>query len=182
MKKILIIAFLIINGIYSMAQEISSTTKSDINIPQKQESNGILPLFPLFPAIPTQGENRENDDVRKLEKTWTVVLESKVNVYVPLEVISDINIDTTVIGNQIKEIPFDIELNRKPDKQNFYSIRYSENILDMDNDGQIDTYIYSPKYINDKVSSDNTVKIYGEKISKEGTHRKKVYVTVEIGN
>lgn len=178
MNRILMIAFLIINGIYSWAQE---SVSPELNIPPLT-IEGTYPMIPLLPAIPTKGENKENNEVRKLEKTYTVMLESRVNVFVPLEVISDINIDAVLIGDQIAEIPFEIELNRKPEKKDYYSIKYSENILDIDNDGQMDTYIYSPQYINEKISKDNTVKIYGEKISKEGTHKKKVYVTVEVGN
>ncbi|WP_291255901.1 hypothetical protein [Fusobacterium sp.] len=178
MNRIFIIAFLIINGICSWAQE---SVSPELNIPPLT-TEGTYPMIPLLPAIPTKGENRENDEVRKLEKTYTVMLESRVNVFVPLEVISDINIDAVLVGDQIAEIPFEIELNRKPEKKDYYSIKYSENILDIDNDGQMDTYIYSPQYINEKISKDNTVKIYGEKISKEGTHKKKVYVTVEVGN
>lgn len=177
MKKILLIIFLITNTLYSLAQE---PTLPDWIKPSKPGE--ALPMIPLIPAIPTKGENVENDEVRKLEKTYTVMLESKVNVFVPLEVISDINIDAVLVGNQVADIPFDIELNRKPERKNYYSIKYSENVLDIDNDGQMDTYIYSPQYINEKISKDNNVKIYGEKISKEGTHKKKVYVTVEVGN
>lgn len=140
-----------------------------------------VPLIPLYPAIPTKGENIEEDEVRQLEKTYTVMMESKVNVFVPLEVISDINLEATVVGDQELELPFEVELNRKPEKSNYYVLKYSQNILDIDGDGQNDTYIYSPPYINDKIIKNNYVKIYGGKISKEGTHKKDVYITVEVG-
>lgn len=144
---------------------------------------GEIPEIPLGPTVPTTGRDvDELGQVRLLEKTYTVMLESKVNIFVPLEVITDINIETTVVGDQIVDIPFEIELNRKPEKENYYSIKYSENIIDIDGDGTPDTYIFSPKYINDKVSKDNFVRIYGENISKEGTHKKDVYITVEIGS
>lgn len=136
----------------------------------------------VVPEIKEYGEDIDENELRYLEKTYTVMLEAKVNVFIPLEVVSDINIETTIVGNQIKEIPFEIELNRKPEKQNYYSVRYSESSFDIDNDGKIDTYIHSPKYINDKISKDNYVKIYGEQISKEGKHSKVVYVTVEAGS
>lgn len=171
MKRIILITLLLYTSLYSFTNDFISNKKEE-----------TIPLIPLIPAIPTKGENKENNEIRKLEKVYTVMLESKVNVFVPLEIISDINIDTVLIGDQIAEIPFDIELNKKPEKQNYYSIKYSENILDIDNDGQMDTYIYSPQYINEKVSKNNSVKIYGEKISKEGIHKKNVYVTVEVGN
>lgn len=134
-----------------------------------------------IPEVKKSGENIEGEDLRYLEKTYTVMMEAKVDVFIPLEVISDINIETMIIGNQIKEIPFEIELNRVPEKKDYYSIKYSESIIDIDNDGNWDTYINSPKYINDKISKNNYIKIYGEHISKEGKHDKTIYVTVEVG-
>ncbi|MGL5722946.1 hypothetical protein [Cetobacterium sp.] len=134
-----------------------------------------------IPEIKKSGIDIDGEDLRYLEKTYTVMVEAKVDVFIPLEVISDINIEATIIGNQIKEIPFEIELNRAPEKKDYYSIKYSETVIDIDGDGNPDTYIHSPKYINEKISKDNYVKIYGEKISKEGKHNKTIYVTVEVG-
>ena len=133
------------------------------------------------PEIKKNGGDIEGDEFRYLEKTYTILMEAKVDVFIPLEVISDINIETTIVGNQIKEIPFEVELNKTPDKKDFYSIKYSESVIDIDRDGKIDTYIHSPEYINEKIQKDNFVKIYGENISKEGRHNKTVYVTVEAG-
>ena len=134
-----------------------------------------------IPEIKKSGIDIDENELRYLEKTYTVMMEAKVDVFIPLEVISDINIETTIIGNQIKEIPFEIELNRTPEKKDYYSIKYSESVIDIDGDGKADTYIHSPKYINEKISKDNYVKIYGEHISKEGKHSKTIYVTVEVG-
>ena len=136
--------------------------------------------------LPLPEPNKENkyitkEGVRYLEKVYNVYLDMKVNVYVPLEIVSDVNIDATVLGNEILEIPFDLELNRKPEKNNYYSIKYSDMVLDIDNDGEDDTYIYSPKYINERVETNNYVKIYGEKISNEGIYKKRIYMTVEVG-
>lgn len=40
-----------------------------------------LPLFPLNPSIPTKGEDiEESGDIRTLEKTYTVMVEAKVNI------------------------------------------------------------------------------------------------------
>lgn len=144
---------------------------------------GEIPEIPLGPTVPTTGQDKDElGQIRLLEKTYTVMLESKVNIFVPLEVITDIDIEATVIGDQIVDVPFEIELNREPEKKDYYSVRYSENIIDIDGDGKPDTYIFSPKYINEKVSKDNFVRIYGENISKEGTHKKDIYITVEIGS
>lgn len=133
------------------------------------------------PELISSGEDIDGDDLRYLEKTYTIMLEAKVNVFIPLEIISDINLETTIIGDEVKEIPFDIELNRKPERDNYYSIKYSESVIDIDDDGKPDTYISSPNFVNEKTTSSNYVKIYGKNISKEGKHRKTIYVTVEAG-
>ena len=85
-----------------------------------------------------------------------------------------------VIDNQKLEIPFDVELNKVPDKKDYYSIKFSETEIDIDNDGQIDTKIYTPKFINTRIVEDNILYVDGAKISKEGTHTKKVYMTIEV--
>ena len=59
-------------------------------------------------------------------------------------------------------------------------LNYSQTEIDLDNDGNIDTKIYSPKYINKKVVDDNLLTIDGSNITKEGLHKKRVYITVEV--
>ena len=197
MKKLIIMILVLFNTLFILGDENSiSNGASNIGGVGSNEEGGVnpfppdfifpegeIPEIPLGPTVPTTGKDTDEfGQVRLLEKTYTVMLESKVNIFVPLEVITDINIETTVVGDQIVDIPFEIELNRKPEKENYYSIRYSENIIDIDGDGTPDTYIFSPKYINEKVSKDNFVRIYGENITKEGTHKKDIYITVEIGS
>lgn len=178
MKKIIIICLTIINTLLTFGVEATLPSVPALNNPE----NGELPLTPIAPSIPTTGKDvSENGEIRFLEQTFTVMLESKMNVFVPLEVVTDIDIEQNVIGDQIVDIPFEIELNREPEKKDFYAIKYSENLLDIDQDGMYDTYIHSPEYINDRVSKDNFVRIYGGNISKEGTHKKDIYITVEIG-
>ena len=109
------------------------------------------------------------------------MIEAKVNIFIPLEIVSDIDIEATVYGDQIVEVPFEIELNKEPEKKDYYKLTYSETEIDIDSDGRVDTYIYSPKFINTRYIRDNYVKIYGERISSEGDYIKKVYVTVEAG-
>lgn len=122
----------------------------------------------------------ERIGTRVLEKNMTVILENKVNVFVPLEIISDIEIETLIVDNEKVKIPFEVEFNKIPKKKDYYKLHYSENKIDIDNDGQIDTYIYSTPYINTKIKKDNVVYIDGEKISKEGTFKKKIYMTIEV--
>lgn len=138
-----------------------------------------------IPELPTEDLNEvdaQGNTIgrRILEKNTTVYLESKVKVFVPLEIISDIDIEALIIDNQKLKIPFEIELNKTPEKQDYYRLHYSEKEIDIDLDGQIDTYIYSSPFINTRILKDNILYIDGEKISKEGTFKRKIYMTIEI--
>lgn len=184
MKKIVI--FLI--GVYTCSLSFGNPNltkpmeKLEINETIKPNLPSEIPLIPLVPALPNVVENIDKDgNIRNLEKNYTVMVEAKVNIFVPLEIISDINIDATVYGDQVVEVPFEIELNKEPEKKNYYKLKYSEIEIDIDNDGRIDTYIYSPEFVNTKYIKDNYLRIYGERISREGDYTKKVYVTVEAG-
>lgn len=141
-----------------------------------------MPLIPLIPALPTKIENvDEEGNIRNLEKNYTVMIEAKVNIFVPLEIVSDIDIDATVYGDQIVEVPFDIELNKEPERKDYYKLKYSETEIDIDGDGKKDTFIYSPEFANTRYIRDNYVEIQGANITKEGDYQKKIYVTVEAG-
>lgn len=151
-----------------------------------------IPALPLTPALPNIPEGSpdipglpsedkvEEGGIRKLEYNTTVMLQSKLKVNVPLEIVSDVDIEAMVIDDQQIEVPFDIELNKEPEIKDYYKIRYSETEIDIDKDGQIDTKIYSPNFLNTRIVEDNFVYIDGAKISKEGTHKKKVYMTIEV--
>ncbi|WP_300341574.1 hypothetical protein [Fusobacterium sp.] len=142
------------------------------------------PSFPVemgeLPEVPTQTPEEEVAAGWKLEKNYTVVLESKLNVFVPLEIISDIDIDAVVIDKEEATIPFEIVLNKEPERKDYYKLKFSETEIDIDNDGRIDTVIYSPKYINQRIIRENYVKIQGENISEDGKYSKKIYITVEV--
>lgn len=128
--------------------------------------------------IPTEDENSK--EKWELVKNYTVMLEEKIKVEVPLEIIADMEIDTVILDDEEVDIPFGIELNKKPSRDNYYKLKFSETNLDIDNDGKIDTKIYAPKYINKKTIDDSYVNIKGENISKEGNHSKRVSVTLEV--
>lgn len=192
MKKLIILFSLFMTTVLMGAD---STPQTDKNQTASDIFSGSypIPLPPVatdeetkndyaVPEINKSGENIDGNELRRLEHTYTVMLEAKVDLYIPLEVITDIDINATIVGNQIKEIPFDIELNRKPEKKDYYVIKYSESVIDIDNDGKPDTYINSPKFVNERVTKDNYVKIIGENISKEGEHTKDVYITIEVGD
>lgn len=146
-----------------------------------------IPMIPMIPATPIEKveeielENGEVvEEIWDLIKTNTIMVKSNVDVVVPLEIMTDVDIKALIIDDQRLEIPFEIELNKEPDKKDFYSLNYSETAIDIDKDGKIDTHIISPKYINKKVVDDNLLIIDGQNISVEGTHRKKVYINIEM--
>lgn len=135
--------------------------------------------IPEVPGLPTE-DKVEEGGIRKLEYNTTVMLQVKLKVNVPLEIVSDVDIEAMIIDDQKIEVPFDIELNKEPDRKDYYKIKYSETEIDIDKDGQIDTKIYSPPFLNTRIVEDNIVYIDGAKISKEGTHKRKVFMTIEV--
>ena len=161
---------------------------SNLSLAETIPALPILPAFPpgtntdtIVPSLPNSDDiNQNTGKIRKLLKNTTVMLESQVKVSVPLEIISDVDIETLVIDNEKLEIPFDIELNKEPDLKDYYRLKFSETKIDIDKDGQIDTVIYHPKFLNTRIVEDNIVSIDGSKISKEGTHNKKIYMTIEV--
>lgn len=184
MKKIVIflVGIYIYNLSFANPNLVKPSEKPEISDTIKPSLPTEIPLIPLLPALPNAVENIDEDgNIRNLEKNYTVMIEAKVNIFVPLEIVSDINIDATVYGDQVVEVPFEIELNKEPEKKNYYKLKYSETEIDIDNDGKIDTYIYSPEFLNTRYIKDNYVRIFGERISREGDYMKKVYVTVEAG-
>ena len=170
-KSLTIILFSIILGNILYAAE--TTENPSISIP-------MIPMIPATPTTDTTTDNENNLLEWELEKIDTFSLETTVNVVVPLEIISDVEIKALIIDNEKLTIPFELEVNKTPDKKDFYKLNYSETEIDIDMDGQIDTVIYSPKYINEKIVKDNYLVIDGANISKEGVHKKRVYITVEL--
>lgn len=155
-----------------------------INIIGAEEKVPIIPMIPLLPATPSQPEGEgvqteEGEIIKRPLETKTIIMGMDVEVIVPLEIISDVEIQAMVINDQEVEVPFEIEMNKEPDKKDFYKLNFTETEIDIDDDGQDDTYIYSSKFINSKIEKDNKVVIKGKNISKEGYHQKIIYVTVE---
>lgn len=143
-----------------------------------EEEAPVIPMIPILPAFPSNME-ADGEIMRKPLETKTVILGMEVEVVIPLEIISDIEIQAMVIDDQEIEVPFEIEMNKEPDKRDYYRLNFSETELDIDDDGQNDTYIYSNKFINSKIEKDNKVVIKGRNISKEGYHQKIVYIAIE---
>ena len=136
-------------------------------------------------ALPTEDmveydENGKVIGIRTLEKNTSVYLDNKVDVYVPLEIISDVDIDALIIDDSQVKIPFSVELNREPERQNYFMLKYSQTEIDIDQDGKIDTHIYSSPFLNKKIEEDNVVYIDGKNISKEGNFEKVIYMTIEV--
>lgn len=160
MKKIFALFFLILNtAVFS------------------EESEPIIPMLPLLPSMPV---NPEAEGKPVPLEVKTIVMKMETEIVVPLEIISDTEIQAMVIDNQKAVVPFEIEMNKEPDKRDYYKLNYSETEIDIDDDGKTDTFIYSNEYINSKIEKDNRVEIQGENISKEGYHEKIIYMTVEI--
>lgn len=153
------------------------------------EHEPMIPLLPLYPDgtpaytpvenLDSSPKNEEDKD-RVLEKIDTLMLKIQTNIYVPLEIVSDVEIEATLVDDQEVTIPFNIETNKEPDKKDYYKLKFSENEIDIDKNGTIDTYLYTTKYINSKISDGNFVNIKGSGISTEGTFYKKVYLTIEV--
>ena len=161
MIKKIILAFIFIFNIISYSEE-------------KQE---IIPMLPLLPSIPI---NPEESGKPVPSEVKTVVMKMETEIKVPLEIISDIDIQAMVIDDQEIVVPFEIEMNKEPDKKDYYKLHYSETEIDIDNDGKVDTHIYSNKFLNSKIEKDNRVVIEGKNISKEGYHEKIIYLTIDI--
>ncbi len=123
-------------------------------LPEDYESQpNLLPAIPLIPALPNEESTTDGtgEEVKwKLEDSYTINLDTKVKAVVPLEIITDVDIKALIIDDEQVTIPFELEMNKVPDKQNFYMLNYSETEIDIDGDGVLDTFIYSPKYINKK--------------------------------
>lgn len=141
-----------------------------------EESEPIIPMLPLLPSMPV---NPEAEGKPVPLEVKTIVMKMETEIVVPLEIISDVEIQAMVIDDQKVTVPFEIEMNKEPDKKDYYKLNYSETEIDIDNDGKTDTYIYSNEYINSKIEKDNRVEIQGENISKEGYHEKIIYLTIE---
>lgn len=147
-----------------------------------EDTAPVIPMIPLLPALPVVSENNgvDSEETKGPIETKTVILGMEAEVVIPLEIISDVEIQAMVIDEQEIEVPFEIEMNKEPGKKDYYRLNFSETELDIDDDGQKDTYIYSNKFINSKIEKGNKVVIKGKNISKEGYHQKIVYIDVEI--
>ncbi|WP_426711478.1 hypothetical protein [Cetobacterium sp. SF1] len=161
MKRIIMTIFFILTSlmVYGRDMTIGGKIKNDIEKILKSGTSG--------------------DQVQPIA-TKTVMMGITTNVVVPLEIISDIDIQAMVIDNQDVVVPFELEMSKTPNKKDYYKVKYSETEIDIDKDGKVDTYIYSNKYINSKIQKDNYVLIKGRNISKEGYHEKIIYIDVEI--
>lgn len=189
MKKILIILvlFFSLGTKFILKAAVTPTVASSYSKTKKKNIDNLipegLPEFPEeeieLPLLPDGTEEDENSN-RRLEKNFTVFLNSKVSVFVPLEIISDIEVNAVIIDEEEVSIPIEIELNRAPEKKDYYKLKFSETEIDIDKDGKIDTFIYSTPFINKKIIDDVMVNIKGKNISKEGDFNKKIYITIEV--
>lgn len=183
MKKLLALILALLSCSMLASELVHMPTTLPL-LPEDYESQpNLLPAIPLIPALPSEESTTDGtgEEIKwKLEDSYTIHLDTKVKAVVPLEIITDVDIKALIIDDELVTIPFELEMNKEPDKQNFYILNYSETEIDIDGDGILDTFIYSPKYINKKLVTDNYLFIDGKNISREGVHKKKVYITVEL--
>lgn len=145
-----------------------------------------LPSFPDYPvgieppSYEVDVENGENIETWILEKAGTLSVKASAEIIVPLEIISDVEVKAIVVDDQIVEIPFDVEMNKAPERKEYYRLKFSETEIDIDGDGKIDTVIVAPEFINEKVVKDSFVRVSGEGITDEGTYNRTVYMTIEV--
>lgn len=133
------------------------------------------------PATELIEGSEENRTKRVLEKTYTVMLQAKIDIYVPLEILTDIDIDELLVGDETKVVPFEVVMNKTPEKKDYYKLNFEKTQIDIDGDGRADTFINCPKYINSRVVRDDTyVELHGDKIENDGTYSKRIFVTVEV--
>lgn len=159
-KKIMLLFILVLN-VFSFSEEAQ-------------------PIIPMIPVLPSMPANPEANGLPVPLETKTIIMKMETEIKVPLEIISDIEIQAMVIDDQEAVVPFEIEMNKEPDKKDYYKLNYSETEIDIDEDGKVDTHIYSNKFLNSKIEKDNKVVIEGKNISKEGYHEKIIYLTIEI--
>ena len=159
-KKIMLLFILVLN-VFSFSEETQ-------------------PIIPMIPVLPSMPANPEANGLPVPLETKTIIMKMETEIKVPLEIISDIEIQAMVIDDQEAVVPFEIEMNKEPDKKDYYKLNYSETEIDIDEDGKVDTHIYSNKFLNSKIEKDNKVVIEGKNISKEGYHEKIIYLTIEI--
>ncbi len=105
-------------------------------------------------------------------------LTADAKVIVPLEIITDLEVDATVVDDHKLEIPFTLVMNKNPNKE--YKIKYTESIIDIDGDGKDDVEIISPSISNSKVEEKNKIVIDGAGIAKDGVYTKRIYMSVEV--
>ncbi|MGL5725731.1 hypothetical protein [Cetobacterium sp.] len=149
------------------------------------KSRSSVPMLPLLPGVPIEKVEETEDGMvttRRLLSTGSLETRLEADVVVPLEIISDIEVKALIVDDENLEVPFEVELNKKPERAGIYRLNFSKTALDIDDDGVIDTEIFASQNIDSKIIKDNYVKITGKNISKEGTHRKRVYITVEVDN
>lgn len=175
MKKVIILMMCMAFGTVTFSENKVEITEKDgvISTPA-----GDIKI----PELPKASTEDELNQGWQLEKNYTAALESKLNVFVPLEILSDIDINAVVIDNEILKIPFDVELNKKPEKENYYKLKFTETEIDIDEDGQVDTRIFTPKFINQRIVKENYVEINGKNITKDGDYQRKIYITIEVGD
>lgn len=94
-RRVILIIIIFFNFIFSFSED-----KIEVYPPYLELEDGMkIPQLPTddLTEVDLQGNIIGK---RELEKNTTVYLESRVNVFVPLEIISDIDIEAIILDNQ----------------------------------------------------------------------------------
>ena len=159
----------------------------------KNKTNLLINLLLLMFCITWNSYSSTTKEIllnewRLIENGKEMTMKVQANIVTPLQIMTDLDVKATVVDNQKLEIPFKLEMNKydilqsinedNPNKT--YELSYTENLIDIDNDGKIDVEIISPKYSTGKVIENNKIVIYGQGIKEDGIYRKKIYMTVHL--
>lgn len=222
MKKLLMLLIMLVGSIGAIGSDTAGTVEngsSSSNGSTNASGGNDIPWVDIIPKeefpeglIPTiDATGLDIDDItgyhRKLEKTYTVRLEAKVDIRIPLEIATDVDLEIDLVGNERKKGNFDIELTKAPKENSTYHIVYinpynsnlggdNDVFLDMDDDGLVDTYIKSEDITKSNVTTEGNKHIFknneyvvvGDNLrfrlntnGNTSTYKKTIYMTVEMG-
>lgn len=217
MKKILICLFVMIMSLNIFGIDSSSSSEGGVSGNATGDGTTEIPMIPIVPAdkipdgwLPEVSTGQDIDDItgyiRDLKKTYTVRMSAKVDIRIPLEIVTDVNLNIDIVGYERKNGKFNIELTKKPKEGSTYHIVYTnpdnpefggedDVFIDVDGDGTIDTYIASKPITsssgtsqgNKVIISDNEYVVIGDNIqfkvngNTKSTYEKTIYMTVEMG-
>ncbi|MEG0424286.1 MAG: hypothetical protein RR556_01015, partial [Cetobacterium sp.] len=103
MKKLLVLIQVLLSC-NIMAEELVHIPTTLPLLPEDYERQpNLLPAIPVIPTLPSEEstEDSNGEDIKwKLEDSYTINLDTKVQVVVPLEIITDVDIKALIIDDE----------------------------------------------------------------------------------